>query len=194
MESEKKKLLCFLVVGLFLAVPSLAFSEYDQPWTGNARFMLGGKFLDSTNWTVGTADYASQYEIGGLFDIRPRDWPINLAADVLYSWRTRNTVKAGVFELNLGVRKYFEDDPKLRPYIGGGGAYMKALLDTGLTNLADDDTGFGVWANAGLNYLITDRLTIGADFRYTWAKMSIFTLTDINAGGLHAAVTVGLQF
>lgn len=192
-----KKLLCFLVVGLFLAAPSLAFSEYDQPWTGNAKLLLGGKFLDSTNWTVGGVDYASQYEIGGLFDFRAKDWPINLAGDVLYSWRTRGTVKAGVFELNLGVRKYFEDDPKLRPYIGGGGAYMKASLDLGLTNMAgtiDDDTGLGVWVNAGLSYLITDQLTIGVDFRYTWAKMSIFALTDISAGGLHAAVTVGLRF
>ncbi len=192
-----KKLLCFLVVGLFLVVPSLAFAEYDQPWTGNVKLMLGGKFLDNTNWTVGGVAYDTQYEIGGMFDIRPKDWPINLAADVLYSYRTRTTVKAGVFELNLGVRKYFEDDPKLRPYIGGGGAYMSAVLDTGLTNMTgtiDDKTGLGVWASAGISYLITDQINIGVDLRYTWAKVSIFALTDISAGGLHAAFTIGLQF
>jgi len=203
MELKMKKVLCLVIMGLFLAAPSLAFCQSDQPLTGNAKFLLGGKFLDSTKWSVATGapavtrEFETQYELGGLFDFRPVDWPINLAVDVLYSWRTEASVRAGVFELNLGVRKYFDDDPKLQPYIGGGGAYITADLDVSHTNLGgqiDDANGFGIWVNAGISYLLTERITIGGDIRYSWAEMAIFGLTDVNGGGLHAALTIGLRF
>ena len=195
-----KKVICLLVLGLFLAAPSLALCDSSQAATGNAKFLLGGKFLDSTEWSVTTGtppvirEYQTQYEIGGLFDFRPGGWPINLAVDVLYSWRTRASQRAGVFEIDLGVRKYFDDDPKLQPYIGGGGAYITADLDANLTSPVDDDNGFGIWVNAGISYLLTESITFGADIRYSWAELAIFGLTDVNGGGLHAALTFGLKF
>jgi len=185
-----KKMICFMIVGLFLAAPSLAWCESDKAWTGNARLLLGGKYYDQDDWT----GRSSQYQLGGLFDIGMKTWPVSLALDILYSSGKANSVKAGVLEENLGVRKYFEGDSKLQTYIGGGVTLARAMLDAALRSPGDDETGFGLWLNMGFSYLLTDRFTIGGDFRYSTAEVSIFNATDVRAGGLHAGLTLGWKF
>jgi opacity protein-like surface antigen len=185
-----KKILLIMVAGLILSMSSLAYGESNQPWSGNARLLLGGKFLDKDDW----APRGSQYQIGGLFDIRPNGWPVSIALDVLYSRGSSNSVEAGILEANLGVRKYFENDPKLRIYAGGGLAFMKAILDVTLRNAGDDDNGFGIWLDFGFDYLLTERITIGGDLRYSAANVSIFNAPNIRIGGLHAGLTLGYKF
>jgi hypothetical protein len=185
-----KKIICVMIIGLFLGAPSLAYCESNKPWTGNARLLLGGKYYDKDDWT----GRSSQYQLGGLFDFGMKEWPVNLALDILYSSGKINAVKAGVFEESIGVRKYFGDDPKLQTYLGGGGTLARAILDSALRNPGDDETGYGIWLNLGFSYLLTDRVTIGGDLRYSTAKVSIFNTTDVRAGGMHAGFTLGWKF
>ena len=185
-----KKILLVIIAGLILSMSSLAYGESNPPMSGNFRLLLGGKFIDKADW----APRGSQYQIGGLFDVRPNGWPVSIALDFLYSRGSSNAVEAGIFEENLGLRKYFEDDPNLRIYVGGGLAYMKAILDVTLRNPGDDDDGFGIWLNFGLDYLLTEHITIGGDLRYSAAKVSIFNAPKIRAGGIHAGLTLGYKF
>jgi len=190
LESEMKKIICVMAIGLFLVVPSLAYCESNKPWSGNARLLLGSKYYDRDDWT----GRSSQYQIGGLFDIGMNEWPVNLALDLLYSSGKSNSLKAGVLEENLGVRKYFGDDPKLQTYLGGGGTVARVILDRALRSPGDDEIGYGLWLNIGFSYCLTDRFTIGGDLRYSTARVSIFNITDARAGGLHAGLTLGWKF
>ncbi len=185
-----KKIFLIIAAGLVLSMSSLSYGESNQPLSGNFRLLLGGKFIEKADW----APRGSQYQIGGLFDVRLKGWPVNIAIDFLYSRGSSNSVEAGVFEENLGLRKYFEDNPKLRIYVGGGLAFMKAILDVTLRNAGDDDNGFGIWANFGLDYLLTEHITIGGDLRYSAANVAIFNSLNTRAGGLHAGLTLGFKF
>ena len=122
------------------------------------------------------------------------DWPVALAVDVL-STSDENTIDISTnytlqyttdvsrLEADLGVRKYWRE--KLRPYIGGGLAWIQldakqtAFRDFGGGNeftdvVVDDSSGdFGYWLNAGLLYTVGDHFNIGLDLRYSDADSAL---------------------
>ncbi len=188
----------FIVVSLLL-IPSIGICESDG-WTGNLNLVLGIKYLDSDDWSP--VDKPLGYGI--LLDFRPKKWPLNIAIDYLeYSdtervgagfLGSRVAAEADIREIGIGIRKIWENSPTVRPYIGGGVAFIDGEFWWDAVPSSEDDNGTGYWINAGVYWtLSTPGLSFGFDFRYSQADITLFG-RDIDAGGSHYAVLFGFHW
>jgi hypothetical protein len=190
-----KVALLAIAVSLLL-IPSIGICESDG-WTGNLNVSLGLKYLDSDDWDP----LDEQLEFGILLDFRPKKWPFNIAIDYLdshdseirsvfiFSWVTE--AEGDTREIDIGIRKIWENFPTVRPYIGGGVAFINGEMYIAGLGTEDDD-GTGYWINAGL-YWTFKALNLGFDFRYSQADITLFG-KDLDAGGFHAAVIFGAHW
>jgi len=165
---------------------------------------------------MGIKDLASYWEPadrhgewGILLDFRPKNWPVNIALDFLKSdgddtdsWPFFHSteIEGKTTEINIGIRKIIENRPAIRPYIGGGlayinGEYRKTInwFSGGTSILIGEDDGIGIWIDAGLYFTLAKHFNIGFDIRYSWAEITISGV-DVNAGGLHAGLIFGFHW
>jgi hypothetical protein len=170
-------------------------SSFSSPndWTGNANLFLGGKFLNSNDWSP--AD--QQFEYGVELDARRRFWPVNVALDVLYGEDSDNSggyhYKSKILEFDAGIRKIYDDfPPPLRPYWGGGLAVTRAEAEASGYG-SDSGTGPGLWVQGGVYLTFADHFNLGADFRAstTWVDISG---TTVDGGGLHIGLVTGYHW
>ncbi|MCJ7765773.1 MAG: porin family protein [Thiovulaceae bacterium] len=181
-----------LVAGLIAAMPMALMAEGGT--TGNVNLLIGQKTLDKDDWER----FDKQAEIGVMFDIGGKDWPVNFALDMLVSGDEETIsgvdVDASTAEMDIGIRKSFLDG-NLHPYVGGGLALIQANIEgtqSGVT-VSDDDTGVGVWVSGGLYYSIIEHINVGLDLRYSHAKTTLFGV-DKQAGGTHVALFAGYHW
>ena len=101
-------------------------------------------------------------------------------------------LEAETSELNIGVRKIWDQSPNVRPFIGGGLAFINAeAKGSGLgVTVSDDDTGTGIWIGGGVYWTLADHFNIGLEAKYSDAEVTIFGV-DAEAGGTHFGVLVG---
>jgi hypothetical protein len=197
-----KAAVLLLSVSLLL-VPTLGICG-SNGWTGNFNLFLGWKILDESNW----APVDQHEEIGFLLDFKPKSWPVSIAIDYLKS----NDDKLGSFvlpftgtpsekvgsetsEIDLGIRKIWNTSPKFRPFVGGGIAFIKGEFDltSGSTQMAEDDTGTGIWLDAGMYWIFGGHFNLGIDLRYSWAEVTLFNV-NANAGGWHFGMIFGYHW
>lgn len=178
--------LASLAVSMVVAasfLPAVAFAE------ANVQLVVGQKDLDDEDWK----GIDPQLELGVLTTTGPRAWPVQIAADLLYSQGSgKNSgvkVNGNTTEINLGVRKIFHLE-NLHPYVGGGLAYILAEAKGG--GFSESTAAPGFWANAGLYYDIS-KIGLGVSVRYSAANSDKDTF-DAELGGLHYGVTVGYTF
>ena len=199
----------FLSVILAVTVMgSGVYAQEQKPWTGNVNVFIGGKFLDEDDWEP----VEEQFEFGLQIDFRPVDWPINLAADISHSRDEGSEyvliydpwfgyigmdvdLEATTTEVNLGIRYIYEELPYVRPFIGGGPALI--WVDTEGTALgitvSDDDWGLGFWIGGGAYVTLAKHFNLGAQVRYSWAKVELFD-EKFQAGGWHLGGLVGFHW
>jgi hypothetical protein len=149
------------------------------------------------------------------------DWPVALAVDLLSSSEdsSRSVVTSYALEyqtdvetteLGVGVRKFW--GTKLRPYVGGGLAYvrldgkqtMTGTLGADLrlfsdTVVDDSDAGLGYWINAGLLYRLGRHVNIGLDLRRSDADAKLSpnqasSSVELDSGGTHYGVMIGYHW
>lgn len=191
--------ICLLVVGAACILPP---ASQAQGWTGNVNALIGTKMLDDDDWEP----VEEQDQLGVLVDFRPTAWPVNLAIDLLRSEDDASVsgiigVDAEITEVDLGVRKHWDRWSLLRPYIGGGLAYVSADLEVsvdlpppfGPEREPFDDSAFGLWINGGVYWSLRDAFNVGIDLRYSDADVS-FAGVDANAGGVHAGLLLGYHW
>lgn len=158
---------------------------------GNVSLFYGVKSLDEVEWDP----VEEQEEIGIMLDFNAGGLPVNIAIDYLTSDDTGdylgNTYKGETTELNIGVRKYLDENKAFVPYIGGGIAFIEGTFSGLGLSQTDDATGF--WANAGINWMVSNQFHIGADLRVSSADITLFGV-DADAGGTHVGVTAGVSF
>ena len=170
----------------------LSATSHAQQWTGNVNGLLGGKQLDRDDW--GSA--AAQTEIGILVDFGKTQWPVSIAIDLLrsdipfaelFSFSDGETT-----ELNLGVRKIWDQRARTRPYIGGGLAIISADISARVLGVfvSENDAGEGLWIDGGVYWTLGEALNVGLDFRYSQADIT-FSGFDADAGGRHTALLLG---
>ncbi len=174
------------------------------PWTGNLNVILGAKFMDEDGW----APVHEQAEVGILFDVRQREWPVSLAMDILVSGAEETllvddpdigpagiTLTAGTAEFNFGLRKVIEWFPFFRPYIGAGVAVIAADLEGKTAGVLSEehDAGVGTWVGGGFYWTLGRNLNVGFDFRWTSADVTLYGV-ETDAGGSHAAFMVGYHW
>ena len=182
-----KKFLSVILILFFINVPANA-------WTGNANAFFGQKTLDKEDWEP--AD--KQLELGVLVDFKQSQWPVSIAIDLLTS-RDEVTVsgvdiEARTSEFDIGVRKIWQvSDSSIRPYIGGGIAFISAETKETSTNASVNDTEAGLWLNGGIYWTLTQYFNLGFDLRYSQADVSFFG-TDVEAGGTHVGVILGYHW
>ena len=190
-----KKAAIFAIAVSLLLFPRAGICE-SNGWTGNINGYVGLKSLDETEWEP----VEQHTELGILLDFRPKNWPVNIAIDYLQSddddtvtmFGSPLKVEAETREIDIGVRKIYETSTSLRPYIGGGLAFINGEFGlAGLISEADD--AVGIWLNAGLYWTLAKHFNIGVDVRYSWAEITLFNV-DANAGGLHAGVLFGYHW
>jgi len=184
-----KKIYLTLVLMLF------AIGANADPWTGNVNFFLGKKSVDSEDW----APVDDPVEFGVLVDFQPRDWPISVALDFLgsYDQITQGGIKyEGITsEFNAGVRKIWNvSGSNVRPYIGGGIAFIGAeFKGTDFNTVSDDDNGTGIWLNGGVYWTLGRHFNLGLDLRYSQADVTLFGVEG-EAGGTHAGLLLGYHW
>src|SRR6478752_680083 len=98
-----------LVAGLIGCLCALGVSKvHAAEVSGNLNVLVGQKLLPPSDWKVdGAGDWSKQTELGLMFDIRPKAWPVNIAFDILASKKTESIsgtdVDGKTSEFALGV-------------------------------------------------------------------------------------------
>lgn len=199
-----RKTIVLLIICFLLSIPDLAFCQTSSDphgWSGNVNLFLGAKFLDDDDW-----EPVDEHMEGGIFvDFKPNSWPLSIAVGLLHSEDDEDigvaVLGTGTFstnlesqttEVNLGVRKIWEDLAYVRPFIGGGIAIINAELETSAlgVSVSDDDTGVGVWIDAGIYFTLAQYFNIGLDVRWSKAEVNLFGVGG-EAGGWHIGALVG---
>jgi hypothetical protein len=202
-----RKIITLALICFTFSIPGLAFCESDArppAWLGNVNLFLGSKFLNEDDWKP----VEEHVEGGILFDIRRKTWPVSIAVDLLYSrddkdiavdvlgfGKVNANAESQTVEVNIGVRKIWESLKYFRPFIGGGPAIIKAELEATQfgVSISDDDTGFGVWIDAGVYVTLARHLNLGIDARWSKAKVEIFD-AEGEAGGWHIGALIGFHW
>lgn len=167
----------------------------QDAWTGNVNVLLGAKALDKDDWEPAE----EQGEFGIEVDFRQKDWPVNIAIDLLGAAGegTQSGIKleSRTSELNIGVRKIWDHFPHVRPFIGGGLSFMRAEAKgsaLGIT-VSDKDTGTGLWLGGGVYWTLGESFNIGFEFKSSSGEVTLFN-TNVNAGGGHFGILAGYHW
>jgi hypothetical protein len=146
-----------LATVITIVLASAVFAQEGE-WTGNINAFLGAKALNNDDWTPAE----DQGEIGIKFDFRPKSWPVNIAIDYNYAQSDDESfvdpvLGSGKFqstttELNVGVRKIWDQYSTVRPFIGGGLSFESAKGEVTAfgQSASDSDTGTGIWFGGGV--------------------------------------------
>jgi opacity protein-like surface antigen len=197
-ETDMKALICGIVIAILGIVPA---ASHAQSWTGNVNVFLGVKNLDSDDW----APADDHGELGLLVDFKQETWPVSLAIDLLDSYGDDTVIdpftgaafkfEAETRELNVGVRKIWDQFPIIRPYVGGGLAFIKAEAKVSAfgASFSEDDSALGVWLNGGVYWTLFRAFNLGLELRYSKAEVTLAGV-DAEAGGTHAGLLLGYHW
>jgi opacity protein-like surface antigen len=100
-------------------------------------------------------------------------------------------VSAEISELHLGVRKVWDRDLFFRPFAVGGIALVTAELQK--LGVEEEGDGVGFWVNAGINLALTAHFNLGAEVRYSRAKVDLAG-KDRQAGVLTVGALAGFHW
>lgn len=189
-------------------------------------FLGQKKISDSDVEDIGLEDM-SEFGLGVNLDF---EWPVKLTVDVLvgsddhtYNYTyTRGpaydyTVKYDLetTELHTGARYEFLKDGKIKPYIGGGLAWVQADAEIKVTAdpvrgvpvsfsvLDDDDSDLSFFLNAGVLFEIGSHFNLGLDLRHSEAEADLTfeslgrgtpTSFTVDVGGFHYGLTAGYRW
>ena len=171
-------------------------------WTGNINVFLGAKALDEDDW----APVDEHSEIGIELDFRPKSWPVNIAVDYLFSKSDKESfidpsslivfdMEAETSELNIGIRKIWEQYTSVRPFIGGGLSFIRGEAEVsalGIT-VSESGNGAGIWIGGGVYWTLIDHLNLGLELKFSTADISIAGV-DVDAGGGHFGFLAGYHW
>ena len=195
----KKYIIAVLALVPFLLSASVASAQ--NQWTGNINVFFGQKNLDKDDWEP----VEEQSEFGIEVDFRKKDWPVNIAIDVLVSSDDQSIiepffgqvdVEGKTTEFNIGIRKIWDEFSSVRPFIGGGLSFIRAEFEgtiPGLGSASDSDTGVGIWLGGGVYFTLGEHFNLGVELKYSDADVTLFDV-DAAAGGTHYGLLAGYHW
>jgi hypothetical protein len=162
----------------------------------NLNAMLGVKLLEHDEWKPVDAQGLLAVQV----DVRPDNWPLAIAVNVLgsndYDRRTVTNVGTvetygGVTEFQVGLAGLLALPGHTTLYAGGGGTFASALRQTWTASSERSDWGYGVgtWAHAGAFWTIGS-FNIGLGGGWSWVPMELDD-RDIDAGGWRFGLLLG---
>lgn len=177
---------------LFLVGGGMPVAAFADQMTGNINLFLGMKFLNEDDWFP----VEEQGEVALEFDFRQAAWPINFVVGLRKSQGTGSdsglNIEGETSELSLGIRKIFDQTP-VRPYVGGGLAFIDATYEAPDSFVSDSDNGVGLWVGGGVYVTLADHLNLGVDLRLSGAEVTLYGV-DGAAGGAHLGILLGYHF
>jgi hypothetical protein len=195
-----------LAISLLLSVLGAGLA-WSAPLKGSVNFTLGGRKM-SNEWNLSTPttdthgdtlhDKVNQPALGAEVTLGPESWPVQIAADLLYSsddgvqeYPANNLFdipkvqvhkRASTLELALGARRAFPFKWST-PYIGAGFSLFRAQLasemvdpDAGrwgeqLDAVAEHNWAPGYWFGGGIYRALGPRFQMGLTLRFSKAQM-----------------------
>ncbi len=164
---------------------------------GNINLFWGDKELKTSDW----APVEDQGELGLQLDFKSADWPVSIAIDSLTSY-TEETIaffdiEGETTEFNIGIKKLFNANPPITPFIGGGISFIDASLKVTDTLFGGSATvsgsGTGYWVTAGAFATIGDSFNVGLELKISTATVDILGL-DAEGGGSHFGLLFGYHW
>ena len=187
----------FIVLGLSLGLMVISSIQVwaATDWTGNVNFTLGAKALDKDDW-----EPAEEHgEFGINVDFRRQEWPVNIAIAILGSAGDGDiegiNVDGATSELRFGIRKIWEPNEIMRPFLGCGLEFISAEFEASYlgSKVSDDDTGAGIWLCGGIYWTLNNSFNLGFELGYSTGEITLFD-EDGDAGGGHAALLLGYHW
>ena len=174
-----------MITGFFFGILSIIYcsSAFAEDATGNINYFYGKKKVSDNMGTGSNLD--NHNEIGIMLDIGPQN-SVNWAIDYFESNGDDSGDTLEIKEICLGMRKYFENDPAMIPFLGAGAARFSALLKSA-TSSKDDE--IGIWFSGGMVFQLSGQFNIGVLLRWSYADISGY-----NVGGFHGGIMAGLHF
>jgi len=183
---------------LLLALPSI--SNAENP-TGNINFIVGTKY--TADDFSECFDLDKRIELGFSSDVKSKNWPISIAFDYLFSYAdtelstnkygTKKDVSADFYstESYLGVKKIFELNSSVRPFVGAGIYTVSMYIHTSRDD--EYDFGIGIWAGLGVYVMLSKHLDAGFAWKWSKAELNVFD-QHLDAGGNHFDLMIGYHF
>ncbi|MBI5406860.1 MAG: outer membrane beta-barrel protein [Nitrospirae bacterium] len=193
--------ICSIALAMILSIFLVSIASAQGVWTGNINVLLGAKALDKDDWEP--AD--EQGEFGIEIDFREKNWPVNIAIDLLGATGEGTALEpfTGMFaklesttsEFNVGVRKIWEQYPHVRPFIGGGLSLIRGEGKVSVSGISvpDNDTGAGIWLGGGVYWALSEHFNLGLELKSSYAQVTLFD-TDVNVGGGHFGLLAGYHW
>ena len=134
-----------------------------------------------------------------LVDFKQQDWPVSIALDFLGSYDEVTEIgvnfEGTTSEFDVGVRKIWDaSGSSIRPYIGGGLAFINAEIKAiGFNTVSQDDSGTGIWFCGGVYWTLGQHFNLGLDLRYSQADVTLYGVEG-EAGGTHAGIILGYHW
>ncbi len=197
----------------------VCFGVMSAQAAGDINLLFGTRVSSEAMLEEAAVDDLSQFGAAFSWDY---GGPLMVAVDLLVASTDASRSVAAVYptvywtdikstELDVGVRKLFGEDRKLKPYLGGGLAWMRLdvlqVLNGSLgegsefTDIIMDDAenAFGFWANAGLLYTLGESFNVGLDIRYSDAQVDVTPVDgglglEFDTGGAQYNVLVGYHW
>jgi hypothetical protein len=171
---------CGLILVTSLCVPGLAIADSR----GDVNFIFGTKLLDDGEW--GSLDEQDAYGVEVSWG--DESWPFLIATDYLVSNDEQGIFEGTTTELDVGVRKIWEKG-RVRPYIGGGIAFINGEIEISGSG-SDDDSAIGGWIGGGVLWRLGPRFNLGFSARVSRAEPELFGI-DAESGGEFVGVALG---
>jgi opacity protein-like surface antigen len=183
-----------IALAVTLSTALLTIAEANESLI-NTKLYFGGKTIDSDAWRA----QDGHGTVGLLTDMNTGFHGVRVALDLFGSGSEENTTSQvkGTYtaEAHLGLRKYFDLQSRITPYIGGGVNFAYATQTnndgSGKTENEDMDTGF--WLNGGVDYSVNDHITAGVDLRYATANVELYD-ESVELNALSTGVSLGYRW
>jgi len=200
--------LLLFFTGGFSWADEIIYSE----WTGNLNIYGGNKYL--LDPAFAEDGNKNQPEAGITLDLRPKNEPVNFLVGYFSSNKSTafgtyqpnygETKLAGhdrTEELRFGLRKYWDQDSALNPFIGTGiadiklkstiHAYSPQGVYLGVQDLSEEK--FGIWLDGGIMITLREHLNFGVSAAYSTAEVNVGT-DRVDVGGVHLLAFVGAHW
>ena len=187
-----KKTCCFLLSALLMFSSAAMAESIAGKFGGTVKGGFKIAADSKTEPDVGTKiETDTGYAVGGGFIYGINDF---LAADldILYSENDMNFLsvkiaKAKVVDISLGLQYRFIPKEKLVPYVGAGISVIVPDIEldstlagfAGIATSTDTDAAFGGFAKVGLDFFVTPKIALNAEFKGTLA-----TEQDVKQNGV----------
>ena len=164
---------------LFVTAAPLVAQE-EHTWPKSFNLLLGRRTLDDGDLWVPADD---QNFLGGDFEFGRDDWPLMISLGFSTSREEQESmlpdpedpttevltnVTGTVWEIDVGIVRYWRREKKLRPFLGGGVPVLFAEVERQVDRkvLEKNDTSLGIFTKAGVVVRVSPHFSIGGEARW----------------------------